>query len=88
MPKINLTQEERRKARIEQRDKMLKALLESKMTIYSVSIKSLGNKIGVSLSGMYRRLQKPSERFRFDELCALFEALRISNEEICEIIRR
>jgi hypothetical protein len=88
MPRVILTKEQRREAVCEQRDRMLISLIQSKMVLYGIPVETLCKTVGIAKSSMYRRLQRPSERFSFNELCALFGVLRISNEEISNVIRR
>ena len=87
MPKITLTAEDKLKAANDKRDRKVRALIESKMTEYNVSVATIEKALGVGKSATYYRLHQPSERLSLNEFALLVGLLRISNEELCKALR-
>jgi hypothetical protein len=42
----------------------------------------------ISERALYNRLRSPAERFSVDEFASIIESLHISNEEVCEVLRK
>lgn len=88
MPKVLLTAEERRQNVLERRAKSLRGLIEHKMIMYSISKETLARNLCISERALYNRLRSPAERFSVDEFASIIESLHISNEEVCEVLRK
>lgn len=84
---VYLTHEDKLKAKQNQRDRKLQALINSKMIEYGITIETIERSLGISQSATYRRLRNPSDRLSIKEFSILVEVLHISNEEICSIVR-
>ena len=87
MPRITLTAEDRLKAANDKRDRKVRALIESKMTEYNISMATLEKTLGMGKGATYYRLRQPSERLSLNEFALLVGLLRISNEELCKALR-
>lgn len=88
MPRVLLTAEDRRQNVLERRAKSLRGLIEHKMIMYSISRETLARSLCISERALYNRLRSPAERFSVDEFAALVGILRISNDEVYEILRK
>ena len=88
MPKVYLTSEERKQSVIERRAKSLKGLIQHKITEYGVSKETLAKTLCVGERALYYRLQSPAERLNVNEFAALMGVLRISNDEIIDVLRK
>ncbi len=88
MPKILLTAEQKRQSVMERRAMSLKGLIQHKMTEYGISRDTLARTLCVSERTLWYRLHSPAERLNVDEFAALVGVLRISNEEIIEVLRK
>jgi hypothetical protein len=87
MPRITLTAEDKLKAANDKRDRKVRALIESKMTEYNISVETLEKTLGLGRGSTYYRLRQPSERLSLNEFALLVGLLRISNEELCKALR-
>lgn len=88
MPKIALTAEDRKQNIIERRRLSLRGLIEHKMIEHSISKSTLARALGVAERTLWYRLQSPAERLNVDDFAILVAILRITNDEIIEIVRK
>ena len=87
MPKVCLTAEDRYNAVCEKRDLKLQALILAKMREYNIPMATIEKTLKVAKNGAYYRLKKPTERLNINELAALLGVLRVSIEELCNLMR-
>lgn len=88
MPKVLLTAEDKRQNVLKRRAKSLRGLIEHKLIMYGISKETLARSLCISERALYNRLRSPAERFSVDELASIIESLHISNEEVCEVLRK
>ncbi len=88
MPRVLLTAEERRQNALERRAKSLRGLIEHKMIEYGISKDTLAKTLCIAERALRYRLQSPAERLSVDEFAAIIGTLRISNDEIIEVMRK
>ena len=88
MPKVLLTAEQRKQNVMERRNMSLKGLIQHKMTEYGVSKDTLAKSLCIAERTLWYRLQSPADRLSFNELAIIVGILRISNDEVYEILRK
>lgn len=86
MPKVYLTEKERREQREKERRIKINELVAGRMKVLDIGFPQLSEALRCHVNTVHNRLKNPGE-FRFREFWAFAEALQLSQEEIALFVK-